>query len=122
MKTAATPIRTILGALLLLSIAPAFGDDGMSITISNDTTRNIRVTVFDQNAHPAQKIVSNQTINGFASISVTVSTDDSGLGHISWTATTVDQDMRRCGHHDKPGLHDQDTVHVYVNAECPGGS
>jgi hypothetical protein len=114
---AALPAQ-ILNGLLLLSVTPAFGDGGMTITINNNTTRNLLVTVYDRNTHPAQKIVSNQTINGFASISVTVATDESGLGHLSWTAVTADPDMRMCGRHDKPGLNDRDTVHVYANTEC----
>lgn len=105
--------------LLVLGSASSFGD-GMSITINNNTTKNLIVTVYDLNTHPAQQIVSNATINGFASISVMVGADASGHGHLSWTATTVDKDMRMCGHHDKADLNDGDTVHVYANSECAG--
>ena len=74
--------------------------------------------MYDLNAQPAQKVLSGEVINGFASIKISIAADDSGRGHLSWTATTVDRDMRRCGHHDKPKLNDGDTVHVYANSEC----
>ena len=90
----------------------------MSITIDNNTTKNLLVTVYDLNINPARQVVSSATINGFASISVMIAADDSGRGHVSWTATTVDKDMRPCGHHDKPHLNDGDTVHVYANSQC----
>ncbi len=122
MKNPAAPTTLLLKALLLLCVVPAFGDDGLTIILNNNTTTNIRVTVYDRAARPAQKILSNQTINGFASMTVMVSADDSGLGHISWTATTVDEDMRQCAHRDKPHLSDHATVQVYANRECSGAN
>jgi hypothetical protein len=108
----------VVHVLLILGSASAFGGDGMRITINNNTTKNLLVTVYDLNSNPAQQVVSSATINGFASISVMVGADASGQGHLSWTATTVDKDMRMCGHHDKPHLNDGDTVHVYANSPC----
>jgi hypothetical protein len=66
--------------------ASAFGDDGLSITINNNTTDNLLVTVYDLNASPVARVLSNQTINGFASLTVTIMADNSGAGHLSWTA------------------------------------
>ncbi len=76
------------------------------------------VTVYDLNTDPAQKILASQVINGFATVSVSVTADDSGHGHLSWSATTVDRDMRQCGHRDKPDLNDGDTVHVSADDDC----
>jgi hypothetical protein len=107
-------------ACLLFFVADtaALAGDGLSITLNNNTTGNLLVTVYDMNARPPQKVLSGEVINGFASIRISIATDDSGRGHLSWRATTVDRDMRRCGHHDKPKLNDGDTVHVYANSEC----
>jgi len=104
--------------LLFLGCAVAFAGDGVSITINNNTTKNLLVTVYDLSTHPAQPVVSGTTINGFASISLKVGADAAGQGHLRWTATTVDKDMRMCGHRDKPHLNDGATVHVYANSQC----
>ena len=112
---------TLAYVLFLLSSTSVFaGDVGLTITISNDTTTNLLVTVYDLNASPAQRILSGQLMNGFATMSLSVTPDSSGQGHLSWTATTLDRDMRQCGHRDKPNLNDGDTVHVYANDDCGG--
>jgi hypothetical protein len=49
---------------------------------------------------------------------VTITPDDSGAGHLSWTATTGGRDSRRCGRRDKPNLNDGDTVNVYTDSDC----
>jgi hypothetical protein len=107
----------MISAFLILMSTSAFGD-GMNVTINNNTAHNLLVTVYDLNSNPIQQVASSQTINGFASISVTLTRDASGRGHLRWTATTVDQNMRMCGHHDKPHLQEGDTVQVYVNSAC----
>jgi hypothetical protein len=104
--------------LLFMADTAALAGDGLNITLNNNTTGNLLVTVYDMNAQPPQKVLSSEVIYGFASIRISIAADDSGHGHLSWSATTVDRDMRRCGHHDKPKLNDGDTVHVYVNSEC----
>jgi hypothetical protein len=110
---------TLIGALgLWVSTAVVAGDGGLTITISNDGTSNILVTVYDLNTDPAQKILANQLINGFATVAVSVSADASGHGHLSWSAITQDRDMRQCGHRDKPDLNDGDTVHVSADGDC----
>ncbi len=107
---------TLIGALAGTSVIA--GDGGLTITISNDGTANILVTVYDLNTDPAQKILANQLINSFATVAVSVSSDASGHGHLSWSATTLDRDMRQCGHRDKPDLNDGDTVHVSADDDC----
>jgi hypothetical protein len=106
--------------LFFLCSASAFGGDGLMITINNDSTDNLIVTVYDQNTNPPQKILSAKEIYGSASISVAISPDDLGKGHVSWTATTVDHNMRRCGHNDKPNLNGGDTVRVHADGDCGG--
>ena len=103
--------------LLLLSGGSALGGDGVNVTISNNTTSELRVTVYDLNTQPARSVVSNYTINGFGSIMVALAPDDSGQGHLSWSATAGGP-TRECGHHDKPHLNDTDVVEVYANSEC----
>jgi hypothetical protein len=109
--------RLVQGLLMVMS-ASAFGDDGLSITINNNTTDNLLVTVYDLNASPVARVMSDQTINGFASLTVTVMADNSGVGHLSWTAMSGGRDMRRCGRRDKPNLNDGDTVNVYTDSDC----
>jgi hypothetical protein len=116
---AVRPVLALVAcATLLLISAAAGGNDGMTIVINNNTARDVTVTVYDMNTNPVRAAVTAQTINSFASISVIVTPDASGLGHVSWTATTVGKDMRMCGRNDKPQLSDGDTVHVYANGEC----
>jgi hypothetical protein len=98
--------------------ASAIGDDGVNVTINNNTTRNLLVTVYDLNGSPPARVLSSETINGFASMSILIVADASGEGHLSWTATTIGKDMRRCGHRDRPGVSDGDTVNVFVDSDC----
>jgi P pilus assembly chaperone PapD len=98
--------------------ATAVGDGGVNVTINNNTTKNLSVTALDLNANPPTRVLSSETINGFASLTIQISADASGEGHLSWTATTTGKHMRECGHHEKAGLRDGDTVNISVNAEC----
>jgi hypothetical protein len=110
--------RLSLAGLLLCLVSASAYADGLTITISNDTTSNILVTVYDLNTYPVQRLLSNQLMNGFATVSVSLSPDSSGQGHLSWTAISVDPDMRQCGHNDKPNLSDGATVHVHADGDC----
>jgi hypothetical protein len=103
-----------------LGSAPVFGDDDLMIIINNDSSDNLLVTVYDQSTSPPRLVLSRNAIYGNASISVSIAADRSGQGHLSWTATTVDRDMRMCGHKDKPNLNDGDTVNVHANNDCGG--
>jgi hypothetical protein len=90
----------------------------MTITINNDTSNDLLVTVYDLNTRSVQKILSSEKINSFASISVTINPDEVGRGHLSWSATSTDVGSRTCGHIDSIALNDSDTVHVYANSAC----
>lgn len=111
-----------LGSLTfwLICSSASGGDDVLTITINNNTSDNLLVTVYDQNTRPAQQVLSSTTIYGNASMTVSISPDGSGMGHLSWTAMTIDHDMRQCGHNDKAGLNDGDTVNVRADSDCGG--
>jgi hypothetical protein len=112
-------LRLVLACgLLSLIHTAALAGDGLSITISNNTTKDLVVTIYDLNANRGARVLSGERINSFASITVTIAQDASGRGHVRWTATSGGHDDRTCGHHDKPGLNDGDTVHVYANSPC----
>ena len=113
-------VRLLVGcAVLALAQSPASAAGGVTIHILNDTVDSLSVTLYDRNFGRKQPVVSGQIINGNASISITLTANASGQGHLSWKAATVDPDMRRCGHHDNPGLNDGDTVRVHADAACP---
>jgi hypothetical protein len=105
-------------ALLLAASAAVIAGDGMTVTINNNTTSNLLVNVYDLNTNPPQQLLSGESISSFASVSVSLSADGSGRGHLRWTATTAGHDARRCGNKDNPDLNDGDTVHVYANQDC----
>jgi hypothetical protein len=96
----------------------ALGQGTLTIHLLNDTPDNLEVTVYDRNLRRHQMVLSGQIIYGDASIAMTISGDSSGQGHVYWTAMTTDRDMRQCGHHDKAGLNDGGTVHVWANSRC----
>jgi hypothetical protein len=111
--------RGILTAILLsLASAPVFGDGGLLITLNNDSSDSILVTVVDQSLAPPRMAVSRTPIYGNASITVSIAADSSGHGHLSWTAMTADRDQRMCGHNDKADLNDGDTVNVHADSDC----
>jgi hypothetical protein len=106
--------------VVLCSRTSAFGGSGVTIHIANDTTDNLIVSLYDRNVRHHPTVLSGEEINGNASISITITADASGQGHLSWTARTLDPDMRRCGHQDSPGLNDGATVHVHADGRCRG--
>jgi len=110
--------RELVRALFIVTSAVALGADGVNVTIDNNTSRNLVVSVYDLNTNPVVRVLSDLTINGFAWVSATLVADASGEGHLSWTATTTDQDMRRCSHADRPHLNDGDTVNVHAGSKC----
>jgi hypothetical protein len=109
-----------LACVFLCMDSAAVLGDGVTITVRNDTSDNLIVTIYDRNTSPPQKVLSSEVVLGSASIPVSISADSSGHGHLSWTAITVDPDMRMCGHKDKPNLNDGDTVHIQADGDCGG--
>jgi hypothetical protein len=106
-------------AALALAHSPARAGGTVTVHILNEGVDNLIVSLYDRNLGRKLPVLSGQTINGNASISISITANSSGQGHLSWTATTVDADMRRCGRNDNPGLNDGDTVRVHADARCP---
>ncbi len=118
MRAIHRPIIALAYLLLFFRSAAVLGGDGLMITINNDSSDNLLVTVYDRSTTPPQQVISRTAIYGNASISVSISADSSGHGHLSWTAMTIDHDMRKCGHSDKANLNDGDTVNVHADSDC----
>jgi hypothetical protein len=113
-------IRLLLGcAMLAFACSPATAGGAVTVHILNDTVDNLIVNLYDRNLSRKRPVLSGQIMNGNTSISVSITADASGQGHLSWTAATVDADMRRCGRHDDPALNDGDTVRVHASRHCP---
>jgi hypothetical protein len=109
-----------LAAVLLIASSPVLADGAVAITLDNNTSDSLRVTLYDLNALPAQRVIVRDVINGFATLRLSVTPDASGLGHVSWTARTIGSgSQRRCGQNDKAALASGADVHVYANQECP---
>jgi hypothetical protein len=104
--------------LLALSTAAVGGLNGVDVTITNDGTEDVVVTVYDTSTQPNSVVLAHERINGFTRIPVSLSADDSGRGNLAWTAVTVDPRSRKCGHEDKVGLSDSASVDVHADAEC----
>jgi hypothetical protein len=110
---------TILGLLLtMLASATAFGEDMVAIRISDDGTDDIVATVYDLDAKPPVAVVVRRRINGFAWIPASVTAGATGTGHVRWTATSAEARWYRCGHNDKRGLGNDDSVRVFSDSPC----
>jgi hypothetical protein len=104
--------------IFLSGSTAVLGDGGLMITLSNDSSDNILVTLYDQGTQPPQQLLSNRAIYGNASMTLSISAGRQGHGHISWTAVTADKDMRKCGQGENRHLNDGDTVNVHANGDC----
>ncbi|HEV7611588.1 MAG TPA: hypothetical protein VGO37_06930 [Steroidobacteraceae bacterium] len=110
------------GALpLLLSALPAFGDDGVSLIIANDGIEDIFVTVYDMSAKPYIPVMDHARINGFTKVPLFVTADDTGRANLYWSAISVDDRDRQCGHETKVGLDGDALVSVHADSACGGG-
>jgi hypothetical protein len=107
-------ILTCMPLLLLESTARA---DGIDVTISNDGTQNLVVTVYDMNSLPKRAVLTNARINGFSSLSISLVTDASGKGRLSWTATSTDPTFPKCGHSDQT-VDNAGSVSVRADSSC----
>ncbi len=111
----------LIGAPLLLLLASLAHAQGITLTFNNNTSHNLRVTVYDMTLHNPKPVISAEVLNGFASITVPVSVDESGHGHIRWTATTLDHDSPQCSQQDEPSLSEGTVIHVFASGSCGGG-
>jgi hypothetical protein len=108
----------LLYVLFSLGSPSVLGGYGLMITINNDSSDNLLVTVYDRSTSPPQQVLSGVAIYGNASMSISIAAGSSGQGHLSWTAMTSGNDMRQCGHGDKGNLNDGDTVNVHAGSDC----
>jgi hypothetical protein len=104
--------------LLLVSAAALGGLNGVDVTITNDGTEDVVVTVYDTSTRPRSVVMSHERINGFTRIPVSLSPDESGRGNIAWTAVSADSSNRKCGHASTQGLTDSASVQVHADGDC----
>jgi hypothetical protein len=104
--------------LILVSAAAVGGLNGVDVVISNDSTDDVVVTVYDTSTHPSSVLLASERINGFTKIPVALSVDENGRGNVAWTAVSVDPRSRKCGHASSSGLTDSQAVTVRADSEC----
>jgi hypothetical protein len=104
---------------LLLLGSVALGGEGIQVSIKNDGTDDILVTVYDTTVGPNAVVLSHARINGFTTIPLSVVPDATGRANLSWTAVTADANGRKCGHADHVGLRDAASVTVHADSTCP---
>jgi hypothetical protein len=106
--------------LLLVSAAAVGGLNGVDVTVTNDGTEDIVVTVYDTSMQPNAVVLAHERINGFTRIPISLSADDRGRGNVAWTAVTADSGSRRCGHASDEGLTDSASIAVRADSDCGG--
>jgi hypothetical protein len=108
----------ILSCLSLLFLGEAArGADGVEVTITNDSTDDILVTVYDMSTNPGRMVLTGARISGFTSVPVSLVPDISGKARLSWTATSTDPDFPQCGHASVV-VSNADTVNVHADSTC----
>jgi hypothetical protein len=110
--------RWFVQGLFAVASAVALGGPGLKITITNDSSKDLLITVYDLNTDPVAPVLSSQAVKGLASVSVSIVADSVGAGHLSWTAVTSNSDTRTCGHGDRSDLNNDDTVKVSAESDC----
>ncbi|HTV98141.1 MAG TPA: hypothetical protein VME42_19270 [Steroidobacteraceae bacterium] len=104
--------------LLLVSAAALGGLNGVDVTITNDGTEDVVVTVYDTSVHPHSVVLEHERINGFTQIPLSLSADENGRGNLAWVAVSADPNSRKCGHAIREGLRDSTSVHVHADSDC----
>jgi len=113
-------LAALAGAIPLLFLAStASGGEGIQVSITNDGTDDILVTVYDMTVGPNAVVLSHARINGFTTVPLSVAPDATGRANVSWTAVTADANGRKCGHADHVGLRDSASVTVRADSNCP---
>lgn len=106
--------------LLLIGRSAVGGLNGIDVRITNDGIEDVVVTVYDTTTEPRRVVLSNERINGFTTIPVSLVADEVGRANLSWTAVTADPNGRRCGHESQSGLTDSTSVRVHAESLCGG--
>jgi hypothetical protein len=108
--------------LLLLGAAAVGGSNGVDVTIANDGTEDVVVTIFDTstqpNGRPNAVVFARERINGFTRIPVSLTADETGRANIAWSAVSADPQSRKCGHATQAGLTDSALISVHADGEC----
>ncbi len=113
----------LFAAPLLFAGTAALAGEGVDVTVTNDSTEDLVVTVYDESIGPNAVVLSRAHMNGFTSIPLTVATDASGHAKVSWTATTTDASFRKCGHENDVALGDDDSsLTVHADSSCSPSS
>jgi hypothetical protein len=90
---------TAILSTFLLSFAPAYAEPtgSVSITLTNNDTQDLMLTVFDQNQSSA--VVFGGRINqGASTNALSITADGSGNGSVAWAVvTTSSPPTRACG-------------------------
>jgi hypothetical protein len=108
----------LFAAPLLFAGTAVWAGQGVDVTVTNDSTEDLVVTVYDESIGPNAVVLSRAHMNGFTSIPVTVATDASGHAKVSWTATTADANFRKCGHESDVVLGDASSLTVHADSSC----
>ena len=103
---------------LLLFARPAPADDGVALNISNDGIEDIFVTVYDMNTDHYTAVLQHERINAFGRVPILASFDAMGRANVWWSAISVDDSPRQCGHGVKRGLEGNAQVNVHADSEC----
>jgi hypothetical protein len=114
----AIALSVLIAAAASTPLSATRADGTLTIHIANDGPDNLQVTIYDRNLRRRQKVLSGQVIYGNASISMSISANSSGQGHVYWSAISTDRDLRKCGQHDKPHVNDGETIHVSADGPC----
>ena len=112
----AASILTCLPLLLFFG-STARGGEGVEITITNDGTEDILVTVYDMNTEPQRIVLTNLRINGFTSVPISLVADAGGKAHVAWTASSTDAAFPKCGHANA-AVSEAGSVSVHADSSC----
>jgi hypothetical protein len=113
-----TKVALILSCLAMLFFqGPARGNDGVAINITNDSTDDIMVTVYDMSSNPGRIVLTNARINGFTSVPISLVANAGGRAQLEWTATNTDPNFPRCGH-ASAAVSNAESVNVHADSTC----
>lgn len=112
-----TRAALILSCFPLLLTGNAKAGEGVEVKIVNDGTQDIVVTVYDMNVSPGRVVLTNERINGFTSVTISLVGDATGKANLSWTANSTDAASPKCGHADRV-VSDAGSVRVHADSSC----
>jgi hypothetical protein len=112
----AVKLLAVTSFAALLAGGAALGADGINLTITNDGTEDVYVSIYD--AKTKAPIIEHQRLNGFSSLPVSANPDSHGLADITWRAISVDNRERLCGRGKLSGLDNDAVVNVHADSSC----